>query len=403
MRLLDTYATNTGSTIDKPFIFSKYFPLPVDKYITLQTQTPYDSRNYDYWQDVIDILNPILNNYNINIAHTGLKEDKKYNGVISLLGQTTINQLAYIIENSLLHFGADSFGVHLASHYNKPIISLYSISNPSVAGPHFGDSKKHVLIKTYENIGNKKPSYSQVENPKSINTVNPELIAQHVLNLLNIKHVIDHKTTFIGQKYGNILLEAIPSIILQNNIFAGIPLNIRFDYIDNIEEKDYICTLNNLNVRKCAIIVDKPIEIEKLVQQKDQIINLFYDITFKDIDLNFVHKIKLLGIKVDFIFNKSKNKNQSILDNKKLELIDYQEIIHIVENTDRPIEKIKESKFYKSKKILFANNNSYLSKAAYLENKPINLEKLDFIQAIDDIKNIDLLIEEDSDYCLFYK
>jgi hypothetical protein len=108
-------------------------------------------------------------------------------------------------------------------------------------------------------------------------------------------------------------------------------------------------------------------------------------------------------MKIDFIFNKSKNKNESVLNNKKLELIDYQEIINIVENTDKPTEEIKESKFYKSKKILFANNNTYLSKAAYLENKPVNLDKLDVIQNIKDINNIDLLIEEDADYCLFYK
>ena len=61
MRLLDTYATNTGSKIDKPFIYSKFFPLPIGKYITFQAQTPYDSRNYSYWQEVINLLHPFLN------------------------------------------------------------------------------------------------------------------------------------------------------------------------------------------------------------------------------------------------------------------------------------------------------------------------------------------------------
>ena len=403
MRLIDTYATNTGSKIDKPFIFSKYFPLPVEKYITVQTQTPYESRNYEYWQDVIDILNPILLKNNIKIVHTGLKDDKKYNGVIDILGQTSINQLAFVIENTLLHFGADSFCVHLASSYNKPIVALYSISNPSVAGPQFGDKSNHVLIKAYEKIGNKKPSYSSSESPKSINFIKPEDVSKNVLKLLNINDIINQETIFIGERYGNILLEAIPSIILPNTVFPEVPLNIRFDYIDQTEEKDYICALNNLNTRRCAIITDKPLEIEKLFQLKDKIINLFYDITFNNIDFNFVNKVKSLGMKVDFIFNKSKNKNDSALDSRKLELIDYQEIINIVENTDKPTEEIKESKFYKSKKILFANNNTYLSKAAYLENKPVNLEKLDFTQTLNEIKNIDLLIEEDADYCLFYK
>ena len=68
MRLLDTYATNTGSKIDKPFIYTKYFPLPLEKYITLQAQTPYDSRNYSYWQEVLEIIRPYLSKENIHIV-----------------------------------------------------------------------------------------------------------------------------------------------------------------------------------------------------------------------------------------------------------------------------------------------------------------------------------------------
>lgn len=402
MRLLDTYATNTGSTIDEPFIFTKYFPLPVEKYITLQTQTPYDSRNYEYWQEVIDILKPILEKNNIHIIHTGLKDDKKYNNVIDLLGQTNINQLAYIIKNSLLHLGADSFGVHLASYYDKPIVSLYSISNPNVAGPHFGDFRKHKLIKCYENVGNKKPSYSQVENPKSINTINPEQIVNNVLELLNLDN-INHQTIFIGSQYGNVLLESIPSVILPPNMFPNMLLNIRFDHVEQLDEKDYVCTLNNLNIRKCSFITDKPLDIEQLIPLKDKITNIFYDITYSNIDINFVNKVKNFGIKIDFIFHKSKNKNENDLNNKKLEIIDFPEQINIIENLEKPIEKIKLSKFYKSKKLLFTNENIYLSKAAYLENKPIQLtHDLNISQNLNEIKNIDLLIKEDSDYCLFY-
>lgn len=400
MRLLDTYATNTGSTIDVPYIYTKYFPLPTEKYITLQAQTPYDSRNYEYWQEVIDIINPILIKNNIKIVHTGLKDEKKYNGVIDILGQTNINQFAYLIQNTLLHFGSDSFGVHLASHYDKPIVALYSISNPSVAGPHFGDSKKHILIKGYENLGTKKPSYSQVEDPKSINTIKPEEIAKSILNLLNIKNEAIYETVFIGNRYGQTLLECIPSVILPQNIFPNAPLNIRFDYIDKITENDYICTLNNLNIRNCVIITDKPLEVEKLAQLKNKITNLFYDITFNDINFDFINKIKFLGIKIDFVFNKGKNKDENFLNNKKLQLVDYQEIINLIEHQEKAKELIISSKAYKSKKILFANNKTYLSKAAFIEDKPVST--LTF-QNINEINNIDLLIEEDGDFCLFYK
>ena len=398
MHLVETYSLSTGSKIKKPFIHKKFFPLPFDKYITIQNSSGMQGKCYDYFQEVVNFVYEDLGKAGYKIIQIGAKEDKALNNVFHLQGQTNINQTAFILENSKLHIGNDSFAIHMCSAFDVPLIGLYSVSSPEIAGP-FWKNKNQICL-TPKNWN---PSFNPNESPKRVNEIKIESIIESIQTLLNINLSQNIHTIFIGERYGHILLEAIPSIILPNTVFTEVPLNIRFDYIDKIEEKDYICTLNNLNTRKCAIITDKPLEIEKLFQLKDKIINLFYDITFNDIDLNFVNKIKSLGMKIDFIFNKSKNKNESVLNNKKLELIDYQEIINIVENTDKPTEEIRESKFYKSKKILFANNNTYLSKAAYLENKPVNLDKLDVIQNIKDINNIDLLIEEDADYSLFYK
>jgi hypothetical protein len=315
--------------------------------------------------------------------------------------QTNFNQTSYIINNSLLHFGVDSFPIHIASYFDKKIVALYCNMYSSQSRPYWSSPQNIKLIQA--DLNGKKPSYAPEENPKTIDNIKPEEIVSEILNLLKVKETINHTTTFIGQKYGQLLLESIPSIIIPNNIFPNMLLNIRFDYNDTITEKDYICTLNNLNIRNCSIITNKTLEIEKLIQLKDKITNIFYDITFCDIDYEFINKVKFFGIKIDFIFNKSKNKNETLLNNKKLELIEYPELINIVENQESPINKIKDSHFYKSKKILFANNNTYISKAAYLENKPIDLNILNFTQNIKEIDNIDLLIEEDADYCLFYK
>ena len=398
MHLVETYSLSTGSKIRKPFIHKKFFPLPFEKYITIQNSSGMQGKCYDYFQEVINFVYEDLEKAGYKIIQIGTKEDRALNNVFHLHGQTNINQTAFILENSKLHIGNDSFAIHMCSAFNVPLIGLYSVSSPEIAGP-FWKNKNQICLTPK----NWKPSFNPNESPKRINEIKIESIIESIKVLLNINFSQNIETLFIGQRYGQILLESIPSIILQNNIFPEIPLNIRFDYIEQIEEKDYICTLNNLNIRKCTIITDKALEIEKLAQLKDKIINLFYDITFNNIDFDFINKVKLLGIKIDFIFNKSKNKDESILNNKKLELVEHQEIIHIVEDTQKPTEKIKESAFYKSKKIIFGNNNAYLSKAAYLENKPINLDKLDMAQKISDINNIDLLIEEDAEYCLFYK
>ena len=398
MHLVETYSLSTGSKIKKPFIHKKFFPIPFEKYITIQNSSGMQGKCYDYFQEVVNFVYEDLEKFGYKIIQIGNKDDKPLTNVFNLQGQTNINQTAFILENSKLHIGNDSFAIHMCSAFDVPLIGLYSVSSPEIAGP-FWKNKNQICLTPK----NWKPSFNPNESPKKINEIKIESIIESIKLLLNINFSQNIETLFIGQRYGQILLESIPSIILQNNIFPEIPLNIRFDYIEEIQENDYICTLNNLNIRKCTIITDKVLEIEKLAQLKDKIINLFYDITFNNIDFDFINKVKLLGIKIDFIFNKSKNKDESILNNKKLELVEHQEIIHIVEDTQKPTEKIKESAFYKSKKIIFGNNSAYLSKAAYLENKPINLDKLDMVQKISDINNIDLLIEEDADYCLFYK
>jgi hypothetical protein len=395
MHLVETYSLSTGSKIKKPFIHKKFFPLPFEKYITIQNSSGMQGKCYDYFQEVLNFIYEDLEKAGYKIIQIGAKEDKALNNVFHLQGQTNINQTAFILENSKLHIGNDSFAIHMCSAFGVPLIGLYSVSSPEIAGP-FWKNKNQICL-TPKNWS---PSFNPNESPKRVNEIKIESIIESVKTLLNINLSQNIHTIFIGQRYGNILLEAIPSIILPNTVFPEAPLNIRFDYIDEIQEKDYISTLNNLNIRKCAIITDKPLEIEKFFQLKDKITNIFYDITFNDIDLNFVNKIKSLGIKLDFIFNKHKNKDEKALNNKKLELIDCPEIINIVEKQKKPIEEIKKSKFYKSKKILFANNKTYLSKAAFLENKPVST--LEF-QNLSEITNIDLLIEEDGDFCLFYK
>jgi hypothetical protein len=398
MHTLEQYALSCGLKIGKPYIYQKYFSVPFQKYITFNPFTKSNSKKYSYWQEVIDLIFPVLQKNNINIVQLGLTDDPSYNKCLNIKGQTNVNQMSYIINNGLLHFGVDGFPIHVASSFDKKIVGLYSNNYISNSRPYWSNSENVSLIQA--NLNGKKPSYLIEENPKIIDNIKPEEIAISILNLLDIKETLNHETIFIGQRYHDILIEAIPSVILPNNIFSNIPLNIRLDYVDKIEEQDYISILNNLNIRKCAIITDKAIEVEKLAQLKDKITNIFYDITFNDIDHDFINKTKFFGIKLDFIFNKFKNKDEEALNNKKLELIDCPEIINIVEKQEKPIEEIKKSKFYKSKKILFANNKTYLSKAAFLEDKPT--QTLAF-QPIDDIQNIDLLIEEDSDFCLFYK
>ena len=357
MRLLDTYATNTGSKIDKPFIYSKFFPLPIGKYITFQAQTPYDSRNYSYWQEVINLLHPFLNKNDIHIVQVGTKDEKALNGVVNLLGQTNINQLSYVIENSILHFGADSLCVHLSSHFNKPIVSLYSISNPSVAGPHFGDKNKHILLKGYERIGNRKPSYSQVESPKSIDTIKPEEICTAILNLLNIQYSNLPETIHFGQDFNVKSFEIIPDKMIDPN---SIPIEnpiVRMDYHFNEQALQ-----NILEVKKTIIFTNKPIKKDIIQKYKKNILQVIYIIEENN-DINFVKTLKNNSINYTLL----SFLEESNLNKYKIDYMDYNLIVNRKHKTkeDTKITDVN-NLFYKSSRVLHSSEGQFISRYDWL-------------------------------------
>jgi len=359
MRLLDTYATNTGSKIDKPFIYSKYFPLPIGKYITFQAQTPYDSRNYSYWQEVISLIHPYLNKNNINIVQVGTKDEKPLNGVINLLGQTNINQLAYIIENNILHFGADSLCVHLSSYFNKLIVSLYSISNPNVAGPHFGDKSKHILLKGYERTGNKKPSYSQVESPKSIDEIKPEEIAGAILKLLDIKYSNLPESIYFGKDLNARSFELIPDEITDvNSISIENPI-VRMDYCFNEQALE-----NILSAKKTIIFTNKSIKKDLIKKYKKNILQVIYIIE-EDNDINFVKLLKNNSINYTLL----SFLEESILNKYKIDYMDYNLIIDKKHKTKEDAKIIDANNlFYKSSRTLVSSKGQFISRYDWLYN-----------------------------------
>ena len=118
MHILDCYSLNCGLKIREPFIYERFFPLNVDKYITLDTSSTFPSRQYDYWSEVLNILIPILESENIKVLHIS-GNGESYDKVYNLCGQSSFSQMAYIIKGGLLHLGIDGFPNHLASHFNK--------------------------------------------------------------------------------------------------------------------------------------------------------------------------------------------------------------------------------------------------------------------------------------------
>lgn len=364
MKLLDVYSLTSGSKIDKPFIYESYFPLPFEKYVTFQAQTKFDSKDYSYWQDVINLVFPLLEKNNIKIIQVGNPNEWVYQYTIDLRGRTNLNQLAYVLNRAILHFGSDSLGTHLASNANIPLVSLYSASSSSISGPHFGDKNKQIIFDAFLRAKNGKPSYSSNENPKSINLIKPEEIANAILKLLNIDFKIPFETIHIGEKYSNrIIREFIPNNVIQlpNPEF---PLEIRMD----LEFNEEILS-KQLSLSKALIITKKRINKNILVNFKSNIVAVCYEITEND-EPKFVEDLKTLGLGIYLI---SYLDNDTI-NNKKINYYEFGVINQIKNESESKVASLKEEVdklYYKCNKIMFSDSKVYMGNLGRVSNQEI--------------------------------
>jgi hypothetical protein len=365
MHLIERYATACGVKIDKPYIYDTFFPVNVEKYISFQPFSKYPSKNYDYWDEVVAIISPYLQQNNIGLVHIGAKDDKAINNTLNLCGQTNISQAAYIIKNSIMHVGADSFAAHIASGYGKKIVALYSNNNINNVKPYWTKPEDMILLNPQIN---KKPEYSVNEIPKSINNIKPELIAESILKMLNIPHSNLPKTVYIGNEYINKTLEIIPDKPINPAHIGLDTLVVRMDYIFNEQVLELF-----LQQKKCIIFTNKPINEELLKKYKQNIPQLIY-LVEKDNDTTFAKILRRNTINTAFMSYLS----EEDLSQFKLDYMDYGLIVKRNHPTDK-IE-VNNNTYFKSSRILISSEGQFNSKYQWqtkdMSNKYINHPEL---------------------------
>lgn len=332
MHLVESQALCSGLKIGKPFIWDHFTPLPFDgSFISFQPFSKYESKNYDYWKDVIDIIFPTLLKNKIHIVQIGLQSEDRLPGCIDLRGKTSFNQAAYIVRQSVLHLGTDSFAVHIASGLQKKIVALYNIMHPSECGPYWSKESDVFLLEPPREKG-ENPSYSALEEPKTINKITPEKIANKIMEALGLELDYPYKTLYTGEHYGNKKVELIPHSWIENvdalNVDA---LILRMDLEFNEQ------TLSEqLKRSPCGIVTDRAIDLGLLETYKPRLKEFVFLITEeRGIDSEFLDKVKELGIKINLMtFLKHKNLNKF-----KLKALDYGPIY---ERMPLEKEKIKE-------------------------------------------------------------
>ena len=357
--LIEEYALHCGAKISKPYIYDTYFPIPFEKYVLIHAGGGMTAKIYEYYNEVVSIIQEPLRKSGYEIIQIGGADDIKVNNIASIKGQTNLHQTAYVIKNASLLIGNDSCNVHIASGYDIPVVALYGPTTEYNHGPYFSSKEnRHVLS---ADLKGNKPSYLPDERPKSINTIKPEDVASAVFKALGIKVKINFKTVFVGERFNNGGIDLVPNCVLPPEIGRNIIPQIRMDYEFN---EAYL--IQNLRTRKHIIITDKAISLDILKVLKGNIHNLMFEV--KDSSgVPFIEGVKRLGIPYT-LFSSLTDKELGLA---KLDFFDFGSILDRRHENSMSVKSnplIKKGTLFKTNRFVVSDSKIYLSKV-HLDNK----------------------------------
>lgn len=356
MKLLCSYANSCSIDIDpknQPNLPTQYFPIPADKYITIQNSSGQPAKDFDLWQEVINLIHPYLESAGIQIVQLGQGEIKPLNKVINLVNQTNFAQSCYILKNALLHCGNDSWAAHGCAE-DVPCVILYGSTSVDAHSPYFYHPKSQFLS---SHRWGRNCSFNPGENPKSVNLIDPFYVAAQILDILEIKHEIKSKSLFVGDGYvnGNII-EIIPDSVVNPNGIAPGNLALRADLLFSLPH-----IIENLKLRPYILFLDREIDLEILKQLKPNIPLILYEID-ESTDINYLKKIQRLGIPLRLTTRIPADEHQKLklnyldlplierIENAKIE--DVKNSIKKYLNSQEEPDLTKEYKFYSHKHYL---------------------------------------------------
>lgn len=381
MHVLEAFAASSGLKISKPYIYEKYYPLNFDKYLIIETNdSKYQSKNYDYWQEVVSLILPALKENNVNILQLCEQNDQKLTNSYTATGYNA-NQKAYLIKNCIAYIGSNSLGLQLASSYNKKIVGLYGNIYASQNRPYWSEDKDIQLIEAFDK--KTKPSYSPQENPKVINNIKPDILGQAILDSLNIKYKIKNKFTSIGLSYMNKTIELVPNMIVNPASLGAPNIIVRMDIEFN---ENFLAA--QLAQSKCLIVTNKTISENLIKTYKANIIQIIYKIEESN-DPSFINLLKNENIN----FALTSELDQEHINNIKIHYMDLG-LIFKLNYKNKEDYNNKNIKYYKSNHFILSNSKLYMSEAAVEKDLPIK----DFDQNIQEIIDTDTFWKHADNY-----
>lgn len=367
MHLVEQYALSCGVKIDKPQVETSFFPLPFDKYIILHASSGMPSKNYDYFEDVIETIYPHLESHAIKIIQIGGKDDIALHNCYHLQGKTTLHQTFYLIKNCLALLGNDSFSTHVASGFNKKIVSLYGNSPKECCGPFWGDDKNQILLQG--KLNSIKHSFSPQEKNKSVNNICSWEIASSILKSLGLKdkNAQSLETIYCGDSYWNKAIEVIPDFYSPAEI-EGFPksVNLRLDYRDSLNDVSRFINYSQKWMEKhlTHLIFKDEIDLNILRPFFKNLAKISFCIS-PHTNEEYVKLLKKTGKSPSFFCT-----NPDHIEDVQLKFLDYKVTLS-PQGTKKDLDfdlSLCDNAFYKSSKLLLSENKMYSSRASHLKS-----------------------------------
>lgn len=352
--LIEEYSKNLGVKISKPIIAKHFWPILHEKYITICSDSQVPSKTYKHYETVIDIIKKSLVSRGIKIIQIGTSKSLNLQNVNQQLFDLEFKNFAYIISKSMLHIGVDNVYSHYASSINVPIVTLFGNVYESIAKGYW--SKNQMNLEAPWKV---KPCLNVNDPNDFINKINPEQIAEKILNQLNINDKIQMKTKLIGDYYHNQVIEIVP------NFFSAAPeiqkthVFLRPDY--GIHETSFINWCNYLQTY--SIFSKKELNVQFCQHFASKIKNVSFVLN-KDNLVNEEH-LKML---------QSLNIGVTILSDNKDDLAELREryfdfSVHLYFKSDKSIlgnEVDFSNLYFNSSKIILSNGDKYPSRYHFL-------------------------------------
>jgi len=356
MKLLEQYALAMGLKINKPFIYTAFYPLPFQKYITIHPSSGMEAKNYSFWEDVLDLIRPALIEQDIQIVQIGGPDDEKLKGCYHLNGVTNVNQTAYVLSNSKFHLSNDTFSAHVAGALNIPQVAIYGATTVANHAPyHRHDVSEFIEA---DRKGNK-PSYATKETPRTINNIKPEQIASVVLG-----KAVNHTSVYFGEFYSTYIIECVPDHALPADQLANGIVNVRMDY--HFDEGHLAQMAYS---RKVNVITNKPINLNLIRSFKHNVNFISFELDLST-DAQYVYALKSTGVNVALI---TRETDPEKLSEIRLKFFDF-EVSQELTGTKEALDisgNVGYNTFYKTNKFLLSKDGIFLSKADWLRKQSV--------------------------------